>query len=196
MKLSRERKAYAGMLVLGLLALGADRFIIGPPATAGADEYSVDPADAAADTGAAPAPFPLAAGEPAPRTQAVSMGQRLQSFEAAGADQELTDLFQVPRAWRPAEQASGAPRPVQPSGLSPWELFKRRKLNGVLVEATGQGRRQAIVDGQAILLGHSLEGFRLIDVTQKTAVFEGHGRQVVLQVIEQPPVRGSMAGAE
>jgi hypothetical protein len=188
MKLSRERKAYAGMLLLGLLALGTDRFIIGPPATAGADEYS--PATGEPAPAAVPAASSEAQGTPV-SAEVISVGQRLRQFE--GPDAELADLFQVPRAWRP--EAPVVVRAAQPSGPSPSELFKRRKLNGVLVEATGLGRRQAIVDGQAILLGHSLDGFRLIDVTHKTAVFEGHGRQVVLQVV-QPAEKGPVAGVD
>jgi len=177
--------------VLGLLALGADRFIIGPPATAGADEYSVSPDEAEPQVQAAPAAV-TEAPNPAGGSDAVSVGQRLRRFEGDGVDEELTDLFQLPPGWRPEQ--TPVVSPVRPSFLSPAELFKRRKLNGVLVETTGLGRRQAIVDGHAILLGQTLDGFRLIEVTHKTAVFEGDGRQVVLQVVEQPAVKGTVAG--
>jgi hypothetical protein len=185
MKLSRERKAYAGMLVLGLLALGADRFIIGSPSSAGADEYTGGPENVPAMADDADAAPPAEPAGPAPRTEVVSLGQRLRQF-GAGGEQPMVDLFQLPAAWRPTGPEPLVARPAQRSSLSPAELFKRRKLTGVLVETTGLGRRQAIVDGHAILLGHSLDGFRLVAVTQKTAVFEGDGQQVVLQAVEQP----------
>jgi hypothetical protein len=182
MKLSRERKAYAGMLLLGLLALGTDRFIIGHPSTAGADEYSAQPEAAPAVEAPIVPDGPVETAQSA-RPQTLSVGQRLVQFAGTDPERELSDLFQLPPGWRPQHHE---PQVLRPSGqfLSPAEQFQRRKLTGVLVETTGLGRRQAIVDGQAILLGQSLDGFRLVEVTQKSAVFEGDGRQVVLRVIE------------
>lgn len=178
MQLSRERKAYASVLVLGLIALGIDRFVIGPPTAAGADEYSVRPEELS-QAGAEP-PEPLVhVVKPAQQPAAISLGQRLRRFENAGSGPDITDLFQLPPAWRPAEREPTAVRP--PPGLSAAEQFQRRRLNGVLVETTGPDRRQAIVDGQVIVVGQSLDGFRLVEVTQRSAVFEGNGHRVVLQ---------------
>jgi hypothetical protein len=94
----------------------------------------------------------------------------------------VPDAFEASEAWANGKIANPAPAPsTQPDSKVNAELaaaFRKHRLDVVMVGARGY----ANVDGQGIFVGEMLDGFTLMQVTQKTAVFSRENLRVELRL--------------
>lgn len=169
MKGSRERKILGAILALGLVALAADRLLLGGGAP---------PSAMAAATPGAPEVAPpevLRAPEP---TRFPEVRQHLARIAATHA----IDYRAVPAAFTPGPAFAVAEKPLVPASSSRGDEFVHtHRLQGVLVSPGGP---TAIVDDTALRLGETLDGARLIAVHQRTAIFDVDSELVTLQLDE------------
>ncbi|MFN7021806.1 MAG: hypothetical protein ACK4WH_10835 [Phycisphaerales bacterium] len=183
MRLTNERKIYAGVLSLAVAGLLADRMFFGAtPASAYAVDHSpaapasASPSESGRQPGAYEAPIPVA---------------RLFESLSQHAD-NAQDGFTVPAAWQQAIDAQRAlaqpkARPAdedQGPQSDPAESWARgRKLTSIVRFSS---EFKAVVNGRALRLGDSLDGLTLvaIDETSGRAVFadEGRGLSVTLDL--------------
>lgn len=177
MRLTNERKIYAGVLSLAVAGLLADRVFFG---TSPASAYAVEPSPAASagvaaseagrQTGGFEAPIPVA---------------RLFENLAPHADNSQ-DGFSVPAGWQQAIDTQRAL--AQPKARPAAEDQGPKSDPG---EAWAQGRRltsivrfsdefKAVVNGRAMRLGDTLDGLTLVAVDEANgrAVFADEGRGV------------------
>ncbi|MEZ6190763.1 MAG: hypothetical protein R3C45_05665 [Phycisphaerales bacterium] len=107
---------------------------------------------------------------------AESLASRLRGVagNAATTGGAARDAFAVPPSWVPADA-----EPVAGSeAAQAVETFKRdHKLEAVLV--TGD-QRCAVVNGQTMYVGQSLQGYRLVSVQERSAEFRSGGVVITL----------------
>lgn len=188
MKLTRERKIYLAILSLGVGALALDRvFNGGTSPQAASASISSAVSDAALDAGPAVARVTLASNPLAGR-RVLDVSQQLTAFSKANdIEAELAgDAFQPSPDWLADEQAAVRARSTakpDPAGPTAEEAFAARyQLNGVM--ADGQGGI-AIVSGRAVALGQTVDGFKLVELQQRKAVWvDGQGRRVEMTLRE------------
>lgn len=169
MKVTKSQQVYFGLLAVGLIALGVDRFVLTPPAAQASDDAQsllMKPADSAAAAGnATPAPTAVSI-QPNP------IADKLKQLSASvpAPKGEMRDAFTPGNSWTggPAGLATGA------------ENFSlNHHLTGVLVS----GRSGlAMVDGKDVLVGQTLDGFKLISVKPGMALFAAGDLQVTLRI--------------
>lgn len=171
MKLSKERKIFIGLLVVALGVVFVDRVIIGTdvtepkPAKAKSAEQPSNPKPAAASAEHS-APIPM-------RGPAIS--DRLsKAVQAHGASPsaDMRDAFAPSGAWA-AELGSGQ------GDIGPKPFHERHRLVAVVVV---EGERYVIIDDQTLGVGNTLDGYTLVDVSERTAVLESNGHRVELEI--------------
>jgi hypothetical protein len=207
-----QQKVLLAVVILGLCALGIDRFVVGytsdaaqdaaPRQTAAAaigqpakSEYTV----ASRASAAASSASPVAAGgsTPAPSTQASpesawSIADRLRQVWSGLGDElpgQPRDAFAFSTAWELQQPAVSV---ALESGPTPADNFRRtHRLIGVVVSGD---RTCAVVDGGRIIqLGQMLDGFRLIQVQHRAATFASGSQRVTLTLAERQD--GALASA-
>ena len=172
MNLSKRHKIGGVAIGIALIGLVVDRFVL-----------SRDPAD---DAAAAPAVAEdlLIRKDSAPPT-----GASAATSEESGSLTNLLhgiyvykrlnfnavpDAFAVPPAW------TSAPADLKPVAVVPdWhkKFVSSHRLTGVFVA----GRRsQAMLDGKAVLIGQTINGFKLIAVSRTSATFVREGTTALL----------------
>jgi hypothetical protein len=185
MKVTKQQKVLGGLMVVGLLLVGADQLGLLPGSAAASED-----APASEYTGgqaAAPAPpIPVAAAAPAAAT--VSVAQRLREVSRTLSDNTMRDAFAVGPAWiTPLAEA-----PRIDSAAHAIEQFKQsHKLTGVL---SGSGRDHASVDNKIVAIGQSVDGFTLVSVSHRSATFQAGEARVVLTM--GAAGSGAVAGAQ
>jgi hypothetical protein len=202
-KATTKQKVLLGIVVVGLCALGIDRFVVGyasdaaphPTAEATGDqparsEYAVTPRTSATSDGVSP--VAAAGSAPAHNTQAnganaelpSSIADRLrQVFSACGGDLpgQPRDAFVFSAAWD--LQPPATPDALE-TGPSPADNFRRtHRLIGVVVSGD---RSCAVLDGGRIIqLGQVLDGFRLIQVQHRAVTFASASQSVTLSLADR-----------
>jgi hypothetical protein len=179
MKVTEQQKILAAVLVLGAVALVLDRFVF--PVAGAAPAAMTDAASEYAVTGASPMPQTPARTTP-PSAQsadativAPTLAQRLNRAAAGLRDHVDRDAFALPGRW--ITQPAAAPTE------HPADAFRQgHRLTGVL-ESGSHG--YVMVDGQIVGLGQTIDGFRLISISHRRAIFEGNGEQVTLSMVER-----------
>ena len=172
MSLSKRQKALSAVFLIGVVALVADRTVLRPQG--GPQAASANPRPVAT-AGIGPAAGPPAA----PQTPPATVAQRLDKL-VAGKDvgsEELRDPFSLPPSW---SDIAGAKQqtPVDPTG----GFAHRHQLKAVVVR---EGQSSALVDDTFLLVGQSLDGFTLVVIGPRSALFERDGRQVMLSVSDR-----------
>jgi hypothetical protein len=177
MKLSRERKVFVTLCGIALGALVIDRALLAP---------SADPegADAAAQLAvpsaarAAPGVTPPGGRKGGESAEAANISRLL----AQMAEKKRKQLEQTPDAFQPATAWVAPPANAAVPVASDIRVvaFTRRKLASVM--GSGRGGAGAMVDGQIVHVGQTLDGFTLLAVDKYTALFEGRGVQVRLSL--------------
>ena len=171
MKLGKKQTAYG--VVLGLAAAGfvVDRLFF-TPATAEAAAPHVTPASPA--PAASPSPSPATAPQSIP---AGWFAERLRGA-APDSDNQLRDVFAVPASWRPAPKAVAAEAAPKPKLFG--EQFRSdHHLEAVVIE----GRKsRAVVDGQLVSVGSTIDGFQLVALGRQSARFVRGEEQVSLSL--------------
>lgn len=179
MRLSNERKLFAGVLALALAALGVDRFILGGaggPAAASAAEYEAPAAavDASASADLASAPEsarPRAAA--AVSSPAFPVAKQFAALSTLAANQ--SDGFAPPARWREAmeqvrreaakagaEAAHPAPTPAQDDAAGRWA--SERKFTAI-IRARDGGTDAAVIDDRAVRVGEMHRGLTLVAIS-------------------------------
>jgi hypothetical protein len=190
MKVTSQQKILGAVLVVGAIALSADRlFFLNSSASAdttpAASEYAVAAVtpSAAASSGAELSLPPQPPAAPAP---AASIAQRLRDA-AKAAPASGADAFAFGECWRETQAPAAAPD--NSAALAAEQFKTTHHLTGVL---TGNGRPVAMIDGRIVPVGQSIDGYRLIDVSHRSATFELGQTQVTLPMSERAT---SIAGA-
>jgi hypothetical protein len=199
MKLTRERKIFAGILVAALIALGVDQLTGSSSSDRSAD------AAAQADPGSlllASSSSSSASASPKPNgtltTYGPSLAQRLNDVAPAGTApslDQIRDVFRIPRGWSGAEQS--APRIVSSDKLAAERFLQVHKLSAISKSGAGDkgGADVAVVDGKLLHPGATLDGFKLVAVTRAAAVFDCDGAQVLLQLKTDAATASSNIGS-
>jgi hypothetical protein len=172
MSLSKRQKALSAVFLIGLVALVADRTILRPQG--GPRAASADPL--AASVGGAGPSGNLPAVEPAPPLTVAQRLNKLVSGREAGSE-ELRDPFSLPPSWSDTT-AGNEERTTDPTG----GFVRRHQLRAMVVRG---GEASALVDDSFLVPGQSLDGFTLVSVGSRSALFERDGKQVVLRLADQ-----------
>ncbi len=180
MSRSRERNALIAVLAIAGLGLLVDRVVIGSDMTGPAessagvlDDFAADPASLLI--------VPDKAGNAVPpgADHAGSLASRLRQITGGattGDGSVVRDAFAPGPGWVPVgiEPEAGGVAAMAA------EAFKRdHKLEAVLV--TGD-QRYAVVNGQTIYVGQTLQGYRLVSVRERSAEFQAGGVTVSLGI--------------
>ena len=189
MKLTKERKLYVGILALAGIGLLVDRLFLAPedapsnPSSAAAAAIPTRPPVVvpSASTGAAkPAE---SAGRPSCADRLAKVGRSLPADLS-----DLRDAFRPSAAWCAAiKTAAPSPSPQQPDKPT---FGQQHQLTAVVVDGKGG---KAIVDGRCLEVGDQLDGFTLVSVGTKTAVFTNGDVRLVLAL---PEAKRASAGAQ
>ena len=171
MSLSKRQKILSTVFLIGLVALVADRTVLRPqggPRVASADPRPV-PAGSVPTSG----PVPGTQGTP-PATVAQRL-DKLVSGQGAGSG-EFRDPFSLPPSWS-GTAAGKTEKAPDPTG----EFVRRHQLRAVVVR---DGASSALVDDTFLVPGQSLDGFTLVLVGSRCALFERDGKQVMLPLVD------------
>ena len=184
MKMTRQRKVYAAVLLLGVGALAADKIFFSPPSTAAQDPSAM----LLASTPHSPAPAAKHAVQPkeanllglgalADRMRKVAESERLDLGDSA-------DVFRAPASWIQQKQSHEASQATtQPD---PGAIFRDRHHLAAVLRSTHGGI--AVLDatsgskGRAIRIGQTLDGFKLIAVGERSATFASASGRVELEL--------------
>lgn len=186
MNLTKRHKVFLAVFLVGLVALVADRTILRPEG--GPRAASANPAETY--TVAQNLPF-QASGEGlgfGNQPQGTPLAERLASLvtreEAVSTAQEaqngitgLRNPFLLPPSWLSASGAVDAPVP---------DIVARFVRMHHLAGVVKNGREcRALVDDQFLVVGQVLNGFTLVAIGDRSAVFERDGLQAVLELLNR-----------
>jgi hypothetical protein len=159
MKLTKERKVLVGILAVAGCALVWDQCFSGPEADApaGAEAALVAP------VGAPAKPAPTAMGSVEQTPPLLRLTEKLQAVdrEQQLSITPLSDPFKIPAAW------TGPGAVFEGTGAT---FAQRHHLTAIMV--SGARRGSAIIDGELVRVGQTLDGYKLVEVTTRSAVFE------------------------
>jgi len=180
-KLTKQQRVAVGVLVVAVGALAADQVLSGGGAS-----------PAGASTPGPTMKMPSLSGETSKVDAATAkhalaglakMLQRHDTHDLA----EIPDAFQPSQAWQrvlqpPVEAPDvaapkAAAKPATPSGPSAAQRFgQAHRLMSIIRDEAGDG--YALVDNRMMRIGRVVDGFTLVELTERTAVFESdeHGR--------------------
>ncbi len=172
MSLSKRQKILSAVFLIGLVALAADRTVLRP--SGGPRAASADPLPAPV-RGAGPSGHLSEAQATPPATVAQRL-DRLTSGKEAGSD-VLRDPFSLPPSWSDSTAGKGEGTTDTTGGF-----VRRHQFRAVVVR---NGESSALVDDSFLVPGQSLDGFTLVAVGPRSALFERDGQQVVLSLAGQ-----------
>lgn len=175
MKPTKKHMLLAAAAVLAVAALVIDRAVIGYDLT--------EPSQASAGqaTAASPALRQATHGAPGPTKNPVA--EHLESFSHqawSGSGDGVKDAFRTPTHWfdqgRPADTEEPAVFLPDPGT----QFVHKHRLEAVMM--TGSGG-YAILDGEKVIrTGQKIDGFTLVSLTKREAVFRSGDSQVVLAI--------------
>lgn len=169
MTMTKRSTTLMALFLVGLIALAADRTILRPQGGPGA-------ASAASGTQSSEL---LSGNVPVLETQPSEPGvaQRLEALGSGeGPDFErMRNPFALPATWieEPVEAAERVPDAVA-------RFMRTHQLTAIVVQNEGS---YALVNDQLLAPGRILDGFTLVEVRDRAAVFEQEGNQVLLELI-------------
>ena len=178
-KLSRERKVIIGILGVALAGLAADRLffssgLTGPAeASAAAGEFAVDASLEALveEIDAEPALIPE-------RTESITatLAGQFEEYARQGSPDVtgLSDVFRPSDSWL---QTSDAPDGVARTISAADEFGVSHTLSAVIMSRSNPG---AVVNRQLITIGQEIDGFVLVSVNERSAIFEARDEQAIL----------------
>ena len=186
MEMTKQRKMLIGVLCLGLGGLAVDRFILGAPESAAADDEIITIQEPQTPSTLQPLaelnPGPEAPGEaPKALPSYASLTQRLIQAKAQAGDPTLAgqqaDPFALPEQWQSAKT-----RPRQEEPLDPAE--KEHVISGVFKL---DGTVRSLIDEReellAVISGGGLDG-RAIRLGQVVHVSNDRGSHDKYQLVE------------
>lgn len=175
----RGRKACAALLVVALGGLAVDRLFLG-------GATGPETANAAAGTPSTAAQGLNLAGTLAPREPGVAqlVARRLESMRETldasgqGVPDAFADIFQVV-PYLAQVDAPEIPDETPSRDAAIDRFMRAHRLQMVLVPRDG-GEPKAVINGQSLVLGQTLDGARLVEIGSGTVTFELEGQKVVL----------------
>jgi hypothetical protein len=185
MQLTKQQKIVGAVLMLAVAAFVVDRWVIG---------HDDDPAVASAPTPRAAGqrrpvarqPKPVAAAPEASLGNLAGLAARLGSIarnESLNVD-AARDAFRPPASW------VGAGRVASPDEMVvAAREFQNRRLTAVIMRTSGRG--VAIIDQRMVGVGQSLDGFVLVAVKERSAVFRRGTQRVELRLTDDLPGAGT-----
>lgn len=172
MKVTKQRKIILVLLGIGVCALAGDRLTARSENVPSAANSSSLAVQTPAITTSAPV---LPALTPATATP---LSDRIHSAVARmPRGTALRDMFRVAPAW-----GSAHGNPARPEGA--WGLTSFQQSHRMTALMVDGRRSSVIVDGNPVTLGQSIDGYRLVTVTQDMAVFESAGGRAILRIEE------------
>jgi hypothetical protein len=171
MSLSKRQKTLSAVFLIGLVALVVDRTILRPQG--GPRAASADPLPAS--VGSAGSSSNLSA---PPQTPPATVAQRLNKLtgsQEAGSE-ELRDPFSLPPFW--SDTTAGNEGRTADAGGG---FARRHQFRAMAVR---QGQSGALVDDSFLVPGQALDGFTLVSVGSRSALFERDGKQVILHLVD------------
>ena len=212
MKMTRQHKILAGVLTLGVTAVGVDRLMLGggPEAASASSERRPDAPTASATVTPTATPASTArgtrprgaSGEAAPASPeagpsvAVVLADRLDELASRrAAEVNLDPPRDVFLADWPAVEAPGAgtspdtrvaEAPVAPVvslfASDPVPFDERHTLDAVIAGGPGDRGTAVILDGRAVRVGQRVDGHLLLSASGNSAVFASESGSVRLHV--------------
>lgn len=175
MNLNKKQKIYGGLLILAVGVVFVDRVIIGSDTALPKQASATPTRPTTHDTSSSPI---LSASFVPVRDQLI--GSRL----AKTAQQHEVTFTNLRDGFAPSASWIGTPSPVATTATFTAEDF-RRKYPLVAV-MTMDGKSFAVVGSRRVGVGQTVEGFKLIAVQQRTAVFERNGTRVNMTLNTKP----------
>lgn len=177
---SRQRKLAVGLLGLALAALVVDRTVLSPAG-----------AEAAPPAAAAPASTPAAA-PAAPATTENSTPGNPRKPAQPSVNERLDRALSTPKwsteellgSLRPSPKWAADPGSTGDTGDPSLAFDKKHQLKAVMGSRDKDENRVALVGGQPLRVGDTLDGMRLVSVGARSAVFEAGSVRVVLSLPE------------
>jgi len=170
MRFTKRQKIMLVVFGAGLVGLAIDRVFVrsqGGPAAASAGSSPAAPAS--------PLPAP---GRPAAPQETLAA----QCLDHLWSDKEVDfervrDPFSLPSSW-----SNGTETPVRTS-LDPGALFARgHQLTAVVLDGS---QSYVLIDDRLLRPGQDIDGFRLVSVEDRSALFERAGTRVSLELVEE-----------
>ncbi len=171
-----SRKIYGAILAVALTSLVADRLFFGEggstPQQASASSQDVPATEAA---------VLHAIAEPVSQSDQATLAQRLKSLEGDfGLDiSKFRDAFMPSKDW--LGRGTDGEFTLETTGR---EFARLHQVTSILF--IGDGKGSVIIDGQFVSVGQVIDGFTLIGLTDKTAVFQFAQETVELELTSAP----------
>jgi hypothetical protein len=183
MKVTRERKIYAAVIGLALLGLTLDRTIYG------SQDATVTSSTVTDSSGTVPATAPSGNSPAGSGAEELSLAARLsnaaQEFDLDGNRASpvpaagMRDPFSHNVIWlTPAQVDTACSGTVD-------QFVQRHTLSAVMDDRDGT-KGYAIIDGQCVRIGKSIDGFRLVSVDRSSATLESGSARVKLGLPSVP----------
>ena len=166
MRFTRRQKIMSAIFAVGLVGVAADRVLIrsqGGPAAASGGSSSLP---------ATHLPAESAAPQETPVTQCLN---RLWSDKAVDFER-VRNPFSLPSSWSNLNE-----KPAR-TPLDAGEVFARRhQLTAVVLDGP---QSYVLIDDRLLRPGQEIDGFRLVAVENRSALFEGAGMRVRLELAD------------
>ncbi len=172
-----SRKVYVAILAVALSSFVADRLFFG--------EGGTTPQQASASSGDVPIVDALvleAIADTVSQSEQLTLAQRLKSLEGDfGLDiTEFRDAFMPSDSWLGKGPDSEG---FAPDTLGS-EFGRIHQITSILY--LGDGKGSVILDDQYVSVGQVFDGFTLVDLTDRTAVFQSGTETVELELVSGP----------
>jgi hypothetical protein len=171
MSLTKRQKTLSAVFLIGLVGLVVDRTILRPQG--GPRAASAEPLSAAMGSAGSSSSGPLP--EPAPPATVAQRLSQLAGGQPAGSE-ELRDPFSLPLSW--SDTLAGKEGRTTDAGGA---FARRHQFRAVAVR---DGQSGALVDDSFLTPGQSLDGYTLVSLGSRSALFERDGKQVMLQLAD------------
>lgn len=173
MAFARRQKALIAVFLLGLVGLVMDRVFLRPQGGPGA--ASADSSDAYA----VPLSPARTAPSPAAEAQGPGVAERLERIwpDRKPNAVEARDPFSLRGSWLGSTGAGSSASPDPAEGFA-----QAHPLVAVVVD----GRQSyVLINDHVLKLGEQIDGFTLVSVGAKSAVFERQGQRIVLELLNK-----------
>jgi len=173
MNLTKRQKMLLGVFLVGLAALVLDRVLLRP--RGGPASASAGPSELAAELLIPATNIPSPPAQPQQR-------RATQCLDRLWPDREMDfervrDPFSLPASW-PAEGPGPAATPLDPAA----RFAGRHQLTAVVIDGT---RSYVLIDGRLLRPGQEIDGFKLVSVADRSALFDRAGTSVTLELAGQ-----------
>ena len=169
MRLSKRQKVCFAILALVLGALVVDRALLRPQS---------GPAEASAYSPEAPdEPIVGATEHPDSQPSTIRLSEQLETLCPDDPNfSQVRDAFSLPASWLAEIYPENLPGSQQDAAAI---FAKSHQLEAVVLQNQARG---VLVDDHFLVIGHELDGFKLVAVDESSATFAAGGKQVVLRL--------------